>query len=109
MTELIGSLHNLDPGSKFNLQLFPGLKGEWGRGASSHQWDQGSGLDLGCHQSAGSCALCQRYVKAYLLWVGDMIFAQATSVKQQMNGSEKTGGGTVRAAQDPWVIIPFSG
>lgn len=25
MMELIVALHNLDPGSKFNLQLFPGL------------------------------------------------------------------------------------
>lgn len=25
MMELIGALHNLDPGSKFNLQLFPRL------------------------------------------------------------------------------------
>lgn len=28
MMELIGALHNLDPGSKFNLQLFPGLLGK---------------------------------------------------------------------------------
>lgn len=32
MAELIGSFHNLDPGTKFNLQLFPGLKVGGGRG-----------------------------------------------------------------------------
>lgn len=65
MMELIGSLHNLDAGSKFNLQLFPGLKE--GGGASSHPHDQGSGLGLGCHQSAGSWVPCQHYGRAYLL------------------------------------------
>lgn len=60
MMELICSLHSLDPASKFNLQLFPCLKG-WGGHLSTQ------GLGLGCHQSARSSGPCQHYVRAYLL------------------------------------------
>lgn len=60
MMELIGSLHS--PGSKFNLQSFPGLKGL----TFSHQHDRGVRFGVELPSITQGSVPCQHYVTAYL-------------------------------------------
>lgn len=63
MMELIGSCRNPDPGSKFNLQLFPGLKG----GGHLPTRRIGGPVGFGLPSISRGCVPCQHYVIAYLL------------------------------------------